>query len=112
MNIKDIYGNDCGTLYTLSLISGKWRLPILWKIYDYKLIRFNTLKKEIIGISNMMLTQCLKDFELHNIITRIQYEEIPPRVEYKLTENGTALVLLLSQIHTWGNLQLKNNHQH
>ena len=51
MNIKDIYGNDCPTLYALSLISGKWRLPILWKLYEYKTLRFNALKKEVTGIT-------------------------------------------------------------
>lgn len=109
MNIKDIYGNDCPTLYALSLISGKWRLPILWKLYDYKTLRFNALKKEVTGITNMMLTQCLQDFESHKIVSRIQYEEIPPRVEYTLTEDGKTLVLLLKQLHKWGSLQLKKN---
>ena len=79
MNIKDIYGNDCPTLYTLSLISGKWRLPILWKIYEFKTIRFNALKKEVYGITNIMLTKCLQEFEKNNVVKRTQYEEIPPR---------------------------------
>lgn len=110
MEIKDIYGNECGTLYTLRLISGKWRLPILWKLYDHKILRFNALKKEVTGITNMMLTQCLQDFEEHNLISRIQYKEIPPRVEYTLTSDGIALILLLKQLHEWGNLQLEKTY--
>lgn len=105
MNIKDIYGNDCPTLYTLSLISGKWRLPILWKIYEFKTIRFNALKKEVYGITNIMLTKCLQEFEKNNVVKRTQYEEIPPRVEYSLTENGVNLLLLLTKLNEWG----KNN---
>lgn len=111
MEIKDIYGNICPTLYTLSLISGKWRLPILWKLYMHPTLRFNTLKKEVTGITNMVLTQCLQDFEAHNIVTRIQYNEIPPRVEYALTDSGIALIHILESLENWGNQQLlSQNH--
>lgn len=102
MNIKDIYGRDCPTLYTLSLISGKWRLPILWKIYEHKVLRFHELKKEVTGITNMMLTQCLQDFEAHHIVQRIQYDEIPPKVEYCLTSSGIELVEILKVVNAWG----------
>lgn len=106
MNIKDIYGNDCATLYTLSLVSGKWRLPILWQLYKNKVLRFNELKKEVIGISNIVLTQCLKEFELNKIVNRTQYDVIPPKVEYSLTEEGIKLILLLEQLDSWGKGQL------
>lgn len=109
MNIKDIYGNDCPTLYTLSLISGKWRLPILWKLYEFKTLRFNALKREVCGITNIMLTQCLQDFEEHNLIKRTQYAEIPPKVEYSLTIDGIKLVSILKELHEWGKIQLEKN---
>lgn len=102
MNTKDIYGNNCPTLYTLSLISGKWRMPIIWKLYQCKVLRFNELKKEVTGITNMMLTQCLQDFEKNQIIQRVQYDEIPPKVEYRLTPAGIELVEVLKVINTWG----------
>ena len=106
MNITDIYGNKCPTLYTLSLISGKWRLPILWKLSVAETLRFNELKRQVTGITNMMLTESLKDFEMHNIVKRIQYNEIPPRVEYSLTENGQELVSILQDLHKWGQAQI------
>lgn len=106
MSIKDIYGNDCATLYALSIVSGKWRLPILWKLYKYKVLRFNELKKEVTGISNIVLTQCLKDFENNKILKRTQYETIPPKVEYSLTKDGINLISLLEQLNSWGENQL------
>ena len=106
MQIIDIYGNPCPTLYVLSLISGKWRLPILLKLDQHQALRFNALKKEIPGITNMMLTQCLQDFEAHQLILRTQYEEIPPHVEYSLTPTGKELLVLLKQLHEWGTLHL------
>lgn len=109
MNITDIYGNKCPTLFTISLISGKWRLPILWKLSDNKTLRFNELKRQVTGITNMMLTECLKDFETHNIVQRIQYNEIPPRVEYSLTANGKELVSILQDLHKWGQVQMDND---
>lgn len=50
----------------------------------------------------MMLTQCLQDFEAHHIVQRIQYEEIPPRVEYSLTEEGGTLITILENLNDWG----------
>ena len=49
-----------------------------------------------------MLTQCLQDFEAHHIVQRIQYEEIPPRVEYSLTEEGGTLITILESLNDWG----------
>ena len=102
MNCIDIYGNVCPTLYTLNLIHGKWRLPILWKLSNKKTLRFNELKKEVTGITNIMLTQCLKELETAHIITRRQYDVIPPRVEYSLTEEGIQLIQCLTEMEQFG----------
>lgn len=109
MKIKDIYGNDCPTLYTLKLISGKWRLAILWKISEFKVLRYNELKREVTGITSMVLTDCLQELEENHIILRKQYEEIPPRVEYSLTEDGMQLVQNLDQIRDWGSLMFSKH---
>lgn len=111
MQIIDIYGKPCPTLYALSLISGKWRLPILWKLDQHSSLRFNALKREIPGITNMMLTQCLQDFEAHNLVKRTQYEEIPPHVDYTLTPNGQELLTILKHLHQWGASQLDQSPQ-
>ncbi len=70
MNFRDIYGNNCPTLFTLKLISGKWRIPIIWKINEFETIRYNELKREVIGITSMVLTQCLQELEASHIILR------------------------------------------
>lgn len=102
MNIKDIYGNSCPTLFALTLLGGKWRLPILWKLSEHEVLRYNELKREVKGITSMVLTQCLQELELVHIINRKQYEEIPPRVEYSLTDEGKQLVDNLNSIRDWG----------
>ncbi|HEX3022190.1 MAG TPA: helix-turn-helix domain-containing protein [Lachnospiraceae bacterium] len=102
MNIKDIYGNNCPTLFVLTLLGGKWRLPILWKLSEHEVLRYNELKREVKGITSMVLTQCLQELESVHIINRKQYEEIPPRVEYSLTEEGEQLVANLNSIRDWG----------
>ncbi len=109
MNIKDIYGNNCPTLYVLKLISGKWRIPIIWKIKDFETIRYNELKREVIGITSMVLTQCLQELEASHIILRKQYQEIPPRVEYSLTDEGRQLVQYLDMIKDWGTMMFENH---
>lgn len=109
MNIKDVYGNNCPTLYALKIISGKWRIPILWKMHKAKVIRFNELKREVTGITNMVLSQCLQELEEAHIIFRKQYEEIPPRVEYSLTEDGKRLVQNLDKFRDWGNMMFEKH---
>jgi DNA-binding HxlR family transcriptional regulator len=102
MNIKDIYGNDCPVLYAISIIHGKWRLPILWKLSEAKTLRFNELKREIPGITNIMLTQCLQAFEAENIVQRKVFPTNPPKVEYSLTDNGLELIEKLDGLMDWG----------
>ncbi len=66
-------------------------------------MRYNELKRRIHGITNMMLTQSLKELESSGIIYRKQYMEIPPRVEYSLTPNGEDLIQALKTLADWGN---------
>ncbi len=70
-------------------------------------MRYNELKRSIEGITNMVLTQSLKDLELKGIINRKQFMEIPPRVEYSLTDNGEDLISALKTLANWGN-RMKN----
>lgn len=94
--------DDCPLTFALNLIGGKWRLPIIWAIYQNEVIRYNELKRSVEGITNMMLTQSLKEMETYDIINRKQYEEIPPRVEYSLTDNGKELISVLKKLANWG----------
>jgi DNA-binding HxlR family transcriptional regulator len=103
----NIYETKCPLIYALEIIGQKWKLPIMWYLFDNDFIRYNELKRKIKGITNMMLTKSLKELEEHNLIVRIQYETIPPKVEYGLTERGKALLPALNELSKWGEEQLK-----
>jgi len=92
---------DCPLEYALEILGGKWKLKILWTIYEFKVIRFNQLKREVPGITDLMLAKILKLLAENNIVQRTQFNEIPPHVEYSLTENGLQLVESLANIRQW-----------
>ena len=94
--------NDCPVKYALDLLSGKWKLRILWELSQQETIRFNELQRRPPGISSLMLSKSLESLETHKIITRRQYNEIPPRVEYSLTPLGTSLTPALTALGPWG----------
>lgn len=105
MNNHRLYKNrldNCPLTFALSLMGGKWRLPIIWALSKTGTMRYNELKRNIEGITNMMLTQNLKDMEVYGIISRKQFLEVPPRVEYSLTENGKELIPALKALAAWG----------
>ena len=105
MNDQSLYKSNfdnCPLTFALNYIGGKWRLPIIWALSKNGTMRYNELKRSIDGITNMMLTQSLKELELNGIINRQQYMEIPPRVEYSLTDNGKELIPALKALANWG----------
>ncbi|MBU3218243.1 winged helix-turn-helix transcriptional regulator, partial [Clostridium estertheticum] len=89
------------------IIGQKWKLPIMWYLFDNNFTRYNELKRKVKCITNMMLTKSLKELKEHNLIIRIQYETIHPKVEYALTERGKALLPALNELSIWGEEQLK-----
>jgi DNA-binding HxlR family transcriptional regulator len=97
----------CPLIYALEIIGQKWKLPIMWYLFENDFTRYNELKRKVKGITNMMLTKSLKELEEHNLIVRIQYETIPPKVEYSLTERGKKLLPALNELSKWGEEQLK-----
>lgn len=99
---------DCPLTFALTLIGSKWRLPIIWALWKNKRIRYNELKRQVDGITNMGLSQSLKEMEKQGLIVRTQFMEIPPRVEYSLTEAGEALIPSLKSLAEWGKeMQIK-----
>lgn len=111
MNNQALYKNNfdnCPLTFALNLIGGKWRLPIIWALSKNGTMRYNELKRSIHGITNMMLTQSLKELESDGIINRKQFMEVPPRVEYSLTDNGENLIPALKALADWGN-KMKNS---
>lgn len=92
---------NCPIDFTMSLIGNKWSMWILWSLQDGPL-RFGELKQLIPGITEKMLTQQLKKFENNNIVFRKVYPEIPPKVEYRLTQHGESLKAIMELIKQWG----------
>lgn len=105
MTDHELYKNqldNCPLAHVLNLTGGKWRLPIIWALSKNETLRYNALKHKIDGITNMMLTQSLKKLERHKLITRKQYLEIPPRVEYVLSDEGRVSIPALKALAVWG----------
>ena len=104
--IKDYIENanfeDTGFSYTLSLISGKYKMVILYCLMEYQPVRFNELQRYLKKISDKTLSQNLKELENDDLIHREVYPQIPPKVEYSLTKRGVSLMKVLDQLCTWG----------
>lgn len=98
---------DCPVHRTLELLSGKWRTHIIYELCKHPSMRFGELKKAYPRITNTMLTHTLRDLEGLGIICREQFNEIPPRVEYSLTEKGKALLPVFLELSKWGEENLK-----
>lgn len=84
-----------------SVISGKWKILIIWYISFYKMQRFNELQRRLDGITHATLANQLKELENDGLINRKAYPEVPPRVEYTLTRLGESFVPLLKQMQAW-----------
>lgn len=92
---------SCPVEATLDVIGGKWKPLILWRIRK-KIMRFSELQKEIPEINSKTLTKQLRELEHDGVISRTVYPEIPPRVEYSITEFGKTLVPIIQALCTWG----------
>ena len=91
-----------GFSYTLSLISGKYKMTILYTLMEFGVVRFNEMKKYIGGISYKTLSTTLKELEADRLVYREEYPQSPPKVEYSLTERGKSLIPILDQMCEWG----------
>lgn len=92
----------CHIHYVVHVLGGKWKLLIIWAIAQTKVIRFNELQRKIDGISSLMLSKNLKELEHDGLVLRHQYNEVPPRVEYELTELSKKLITALQPVNDWG----------
>ena len=104
-NEEDNYNIKCPVKYTLGVIGGKWKLRILLQLLKTDVVRFNELKKKISGITNTMLSNSLNELAKDQLIIRNQYNEMPLRVEYELTDKGKSLLPLLYELSNWGKNQ-------
>jgi len=97
---------ECGLEAALDVIGGKWKVLIMWPLKNGA-SRFGELKREVPGISEKMLIQSLKEMERDGIVLRQDFKEVPPRVEYSLTEFGRSLCDALLPLCLWGEQHMK-----
>ena len=93
---------NCPVTPVIQMLQGKWKLQIIYELCIQSPMRFGQLKKMLAPITNTMLTNALKELEADQLVHREQYNEIPPRVEYSLTEKGQDLLPVFYAISQWG----------
>lgn len=94
--------DETGYSYTLSLIQGKYKMVILYCLMEFQPVRFNEMRRYLGRISDKTLSQNLKELEADRLVARCEYPQIPPKVEYSLTERGESLMKVLDQLCVWG----------
>lgn len=99
----EVLGNEfrCEMDFTTSMISGKWKIDIIYYLYESKVLRFGEMKNLINNITHKILAQQLDELEFYKIISRKVYPVVPPKVEYKLTESGEELAILFFPMIEW-----------
>jgi DNA-binding HxlR family transcriptional regulator len=94
----------CGLDAAVDVVGGKWKPMILWALHDGGTLRFGELRRHVAGVSEKVLIQHLRELEADGIVHREVYREVPPRVEYSLTELGQALNTALLPLGEWGDI--------
>jgi DNA-binding HxlR family transcriptional regulator len=87
--------------YALNLIGGKWKLRILWVLRNGESLRYGEIKQRIPSITDMMLSQSLRELTADELTMRCQYQQIPPRVEYQITPIGAELIPAITLLNAW-----------
>lgn len=100
--IENANFEETGFSYTMSLISGKHKMVILYCLMEFEVVRFNELKRYLKTISDKTLSRNLKELESNQLIIRKEYPQIPPKVEYSLSERGKSLMKILDMLCIWG----------
>lgn len=104
--VKNVQDTPFG--YTISIIGGKWKMVIMYLLAENQPVRFNDLKRQIGAITYKTLSSQLKELEADGLVTRKEYPQVPPKVEYSLTDKAETLLPILEQLCEWG---VKNQHQ-
>lgn len=102
---------ETGFNYTLSLINSKYKLTVLYTLYRFKIIRYNELKRYLGIVSHKTLSTTLKELEKDELILRKEYPQIPPKVEYSLSDKGKSFIPILSDMCYWGERHMKQSTQ-
>ena len=106
MNQSKKYSTDCGLNKVQKIVGGKWKLSLLWYISE-ETRRFGEINRSFPDITQSMLTKQLRELENDGLLHREVYKEVPPRVEYSLTNLGQQFVPILYSMFEWGESNLK-----
>lgn len=88
--------------YALSLVDGKWKMHILFWLWKKEVLRYSELKRALGKVTHKMLSTQLKELEADGLIIRREYPQVPPKVEYSLSERGLSLMPVLQSLCEWG----------
>lgn len=99
---KNVKVYDCPCEFALDKIGGKWKILIIWFLSEKSVLRYGELKRTLPKVTHKMLSQQLKELERDGIIIRTDYNEVPPRVEYTLTEKGYTARPIIDALLDWG----------
>ena len=99
----------CPLEWRVEVFGGKWKSRIICVLYSHKTLRYSQLRQELTNISDAVLADMLKELISDGMVERIQYNEIPPRVEYLLTEKGKSVLPILQSICDWSKKNLLIN---
>ncbi|MNY43775.1 HTH-type transcriptional activator HxlR [compost metagenome] len=107
MGISDLKGKDTVIQdtpfgYTMSVIGGKWKMAILYLLSAKQSIRFNEMQRQLGAVTYKVLSAQLKELEADGLVKRVEYPQIPPKVEYSLTPRGQTLLPVLEKLCEWG----------
>jgi len=103
--MKDLI--NCPAERVIYFLGGKWKIRILFTLYNKKKIRFNELKKVLKTITQQMLSKQLKELEIDGIINRKVHQVVPPKVEYSLTDFGLSVIPILKSFSDWNKKNIK-----
>lgn len=96
----------CPISYTMSVVGGKWKWVLLWLLSEKGVLRYGEIKKALEVITHKILIQHLKELEESGLILRKEYSQVPPKVEYSLTEKGQTLIPILELMSEWGSINI------
>lgn len=101
-----ITGSGCALRRVLDAVGGKWKILLLVALSQSEELRYGELSKLVFGITNTMLASSLKELEADGLVERHQYDEMPVRVEYRLTPRARTLIPILMELKDWGEAHL------
>lgn len=102
----------CPLEYGLELFGGKWDSRVICVLNEKKVLRYSEIRKEMMNVTDAVLASTLKKLIVNDLIQRKSYDEIPPRVEYSLTEKGASVVPILQSICKWSGIFYKEDDAH